>query len=570
MFSSREEAEKYARPDKAFVVWVGRDVGIMSQAQCIKATQRLTNAKMCGPMSQSAATKKWKSVKTKAKVVADKKPKAPTTPTKKVNKTKQRTPKKKKKFFYAVAVGKVPGVYDTWAEAEKQVKGIRLNSYAKFTSRARAQEFVDKQVNKAVSEEEEEVEETEEVEEPEPDQGDGELDIDIPSMAKLQEAEEKGQIRVFACHTDVGKARVAVTWEDAIDGVDNPAVQVINAKSTLLDNLAEAEIRLRKDKTHVRKSLSDRLAAARARAGATSHAKKSTTATTQKTKGESLGAFVGLSAVGRAKETRMISYYFLNSDLKPIKTVYDQVPFMHELDEDMDLPETKAAFNPSADVKDLTIKDFFTAKEKAMPTWKLMDLQEFMSFCRKAQRMCQSSSKKGAAANAVAIGELMDVGLRTYRTMERLNELGTDNIRFKARMYLHLQCMSTYRVFHASAIAMTVFSDATDPFVARLPAQRGYKGRQHSPSPATSASEGRKYTPRKDVSPVSGCYKCAATDHYANDERFHPLREDGSHEKVPEEEKAAIMERIDKSTLSAALKAAEKEKVRRYWAQHKL
>ena len=228
----------------------------------------------------------------------------------------------------------------------------------------------------------------------------------------------------------------------------------------------------------------------------------------------------------------------------------------------MDLPETKAAFNPSADVKDLTIKDFFTVKEKAMPTWKLMDLQEFMSFCRKAQRMCQSSSKNGAAANAVAIGELMDVGLRTYRTMERLDELGRGNILFKARMYLHLQCMSTYRIFHASAIAMTVFSDATDPFVARLPAQRGYKSRRYSPSSVTSADEGRKPTARKEVAPVSGCYKCRATDHYANDERFHPLKEDGSHEKIPEEEKTAILERIDKSSLSAALKSAEKEKVR--------
>ena len=97
-----------------------------------------------------------------------------------------------------------------------------------------------------------------------------ELDIEIPSMTKLQEAEEKGQIRVFACHTDTGKARVAVSWGEAIDGVKNPTVQAINSKSTLLGNLAEAEVRLRKDKTHVRKSLSDRLAEARARAGSKS------------------------------------------------------------------------------------------------------------------------------------------------------------------------------------------------------------------------------------------------------------------------------------------------------------
>ena len=92
-----------------------------------------------------------------------------------------------------------------------------------------------------------------------------------------------------------------------------------------------------------------------------------------------------------------------------------------------------------------------------------------MSFCRKAQRMCQRSSRKVTAANTAALGEMMDVGIRTYRKMNRLGELGPDDIRFKARMYLHLQYMCEHRVFHASAMAMTVFADATDPFVARIP-----------------------------------------------------------------------------------------------------
>ena len=59
----------------------------------------------------------------------------------------------------------------------------------------------------------------------------------------------------------------------------------------------------------------------------------------------------------------MITYHFL-SDLAPIKICNTQVPFLHELDEDMDLPDTKSAFNPSANMKELTIKDFSAPKKR--------------------------------------------------------------------------------------------------------------------------------------------------------------------------------------------------------------
>ena len=39
----------------------------------------------------------------------------------------------------------------------------------------------------------------------------------------------------------------------------------------------------------------------------------------------------------------------------------------------MDLPDTRAAFNPAATFTDLTIKDFFTAKEKALRTNVVVD-----------------------------------------------------------------------------------------------------------------------------------------------------------------------------------------------------
>ena len=303
-----------------------------------------------------------------------------------------------------------------------------------------------------------------------------------------------------------------------------------------------------------------------------SHAKKSAKkVSTPKSEGDPLHIFVGLPSIDRTQETRMITYQLLGRK-KPINTNDDKVPFMHELDEDMELPESKPAFNPAADMKDLTIKAYYTAKTKTLPTWKLMDFQEFMSLCRKAQHMCQSSARKGAAVNAAAIGELMDVCLRTHRTMERLGELGPDSIRFKARMYLHLQYMCTHRVFHASAIAMMVFADVADPFAAWLPARRGINRQRHvCAAAATSVVSSYRKPAVKIVPPISGCYKCPAKDHYANDTRFHPLLPDGSQEKLSDETKAVMMRRIiDTSTLLAAVKAVEKDKVRQYWSQHKL
>ena len=99
-------------------------------------------------------------------------------------------------------------MYDSWTEAEQQVEGICPNLYTKFTSKKKAQEYVDKHMKRRLTDDEAEEHKIEEVNEVEPDnQGTDELDIEIPTMQKLQEAEEKGQVRVFACHADIGKAR---------------------------------------------------------------------------------------------------------------------------------------------------------------------------------------------------------------------------------------------------------------------------------------------------------------------------------------------------------------------------
>lgn len=44
--------------------------------------------------------------------------------------------------FYAVASGRRPGIYDTWAQCEDQVKGFKNAKYKKFNTRQEAEQFV--------------------------------------------------------------------------------------------------------------------------------------------------------------------------------------------------------------------------------------------------------------------------------------------------------------------------------------------------------------------------------------------------------------------------------------------
>ena len=49
---------------------------------------------------------------------------------------------KSKKKFYGVKVGRTPGVYDTWDEAEAQVKGIEGALHKTFATRAPGEQYV--------------------------------------------------------------------------------------------------------------------------------------------------------------------------------------------------------------------------------------------------------------------------------------------------------------------------------------------------------------------------------------------------------------------------------------------
>ena len=98
-FISEEQAREWATTNESYVVWASRKVGIMSKAECIEATQKLTSAKTCDPMLEEEAFDLWGRKQSFAMVMTL--PKSSS-----ANKSKKR----KKRFYYAVAIGNVPGV----------------------------------------------------------------------------------------------------------------------------------------------------------------------------------------------------------------------------------------------------------------------------------------------------------------------------------------------------------------------------------------------------------------------------------------------------------------------------
>jgi ribonuclease HI len=56
--------------------------------------------------------------------------------------SKSMQPSSQAEKFYAVAKGRVPGVYTNWATAQEQITGWKFPKYKKFATRAEAEEFV--------------------------------------------------------------------------------------------------------------------------------------------------------------------------------------------------------------------------------------------------------------------------------------------------------------------------------------------------------------------------------------------------------------------------------------------
>ena len=503
-------------PSIAFVVWAGRSVGVMSREACMRATMNLEGVRMKGPMSAQDAFGLWLEKESVALVLEDKankKPKLDTPPA-------QAMP--------PCAAGGAPSV-------------------------------------------------------------------DMPSDAQLERAEQLGVTRVFACKVSDARVRIALSYEQAKNGVEKPDVKSFFQKPTLIENITEAEVWAERSnrKPKATKSFKERYAEARKKRFQEAakedfpdsdplgycalRTPEKRPADTEATPGQpQLGVgFLGFKGMVRSRRVLQMQRCFIDC-ATAIRIDTTGQPDPYELDEDsMELPGSSTYMLSSARTGGpLKIEEWFEERKNSIKAWPLMSFSEFLSFCRHAIRLCSKSSKPAAAVNCAALNELTDIAIRLHRHMDRLGTLGSGESRFMSRMYLHLQFATMKRVVHTSAAAMAVFKEATEVFMTRLP-KNAFSSSTETASGAARAAKAEhdkhNRSPSKSGSgwgkPKSGCYLCAATDHYCSDRSKHPLTQDGKHKKVSPDTQKAIMQRIDNSTASVEWKAAEKKRVREFWAR---
>ena len=411
--------------------------------------------------------------------------------------------------------------------------------------------------------------------------------VDAPDDDKLERAEALGVTRVFACKVSKGHVRIALSYEGAKAGVHDAEVKSFFRKPTLVENLAEAELwanssgedKKQRPFAERRREAREKLFDAASDTDSLGQPKKRAIDLSgpDSTPGQSqLGSGVlGFKGMVRSRRVLQMQRCFVDC-ATPIRIDSVGQPTPDELDEDnMELPGSSAyMFSPSRVDGPLKIEDWFEERKNTIKAWPLMNFSEFLSFCRHAIKLCSKSHKPAAIVNCAALNELMDIAIRLHRHMDRLGTLGAGEMRFKARMFLHLQNATMRRVVHTSASAMAVFKEATEVFMTRLP-RSAFTESSGTPVKAKKSLFDKKAqasspssTPRREYGmPKSGCYLCEKTDHYCSDRSKHPLNADGTHKKVSLETQRAIMQRIDNAPASAEWKVAEKKRVREFWSR---
>ena len=408
--------------------------------------------------------------------------------------------------------------------------------------------------------------------------------VEYPTDDEWAAAVEAQQTRVFACWVAEGRGRISFSWDAAAEGVtDNLSVKVLASEDSLFMNFARAEEYLTTSRAGL--SIHEQIAAARTsiakkphrKAKAKSRSSPSAAASKSPPAGQSLGARVGISGVVHTREVTQIRRCFIDASTAVEVRGSPAEPEEDELERDM--PAPGAATYLSDDVSEqvdargeLTLLDFLSYKKSKVKAWPLKDFDEFLSFCRQGQRLCAASSKEVGVANAAMFTELLDIAVRTHSQMMRRGSLGPGELRFKVRMYLHLQYATNYRVLHTGAGAMRAFEAAVDTFGAvKVPRFRS-KLAGGVPRRTPQATGLKSVTPvkRGGATSFTGCWLCPAADHVANDPKFHPKLADGKRPPLSAETKQAIFDRIDSSSNSAELRHAEKTQVKKYWSQHSL
>lgn len=122
--SAVSKKRKLDEPTKYYAVRAGFKPGVyMSWAECVENTTGFKGASFKSFLSKQDALD----------FVAGKPVNGPSGRTK----TNQQEEK-----FYGVAVGRVPGVYTEWSEAQKQIVDVKGPKFKKFATREEAEEFV--------------------------------------------------------------------------------------------------------------------------------------------------------------------------------------------------------------------------------------------------------------------------------------------------------------------------------------------------------------------------------------------------------------------------------------------
>ena len=547
--SFADAASKSTSGERAYVVWAGRSTGVMSEAQMIAATKGF-EAVIEGPLSFTEASTIWGSGSQVDPVDLSDSPPAIQHHTAHKAKAQPRSSAKKNAHATSSAAPASSGSAEA-GDASTASRIIRAGSKQQVS-------------------------------------------VTAPSDEEFTQAVARGQKRVFACWTGEKSGRVAFSWEGAAEGVDDAVVKVEGLEGTVFLNFAKAlQYFERKEPVTPQKSVAEMIAEARstvkqrkaanatssasAAASATSASTSSTATSTDKKDSSAAskksmsgsGKRVGMSGVVRTREVTQIAACFVDAD----KAVKIQGLMFEPDDRDfLKLPApgevTYARKNLSVDAEggQLSLQDYHAFCKSSVKAWPLKSFGEFMQFCSLAQRMCAESSKPVAAANAAVFLELSDIAVRAYNAMQRRNQLGKDQIRFKVRMYMQVQMATNDLVLHTSASALRVFDSWVDDFAAmKIPA---YKMGNSAAKPWQRKSQyfTSQAAAQSSAKPLSGCWLCPSKEHYASDKSAHPARPDS----LTDETKNAILARIDASTNSDADKKSEKEKVRAYWSQHSL
>ena len=420
------------------------------------------------------------------------------------------------------------------------------------------------------------------------------FELQSPSEAAIERAWKAGKKRVFSCWLSHSKARVALSWEDAIAGVEEPEVRVTASEDDLFANIAKAEYALQQQRTPVtpKKTVAQRLAEARKKMSSSepksarvkrtvidlstdtsASAAASTVASSSHNpgiSGQSQVGRVGLSGVVRTKQVVQMTRTFIDAQ-HPVKIVGppaepDTALIFGGLPGPRDVTYLKA--ETKNDSSDLTLKHFMHFKDTAMKAWSLKKFGEFMEFCELGKQLCKRSSKTVAAVNGAFFVELGAIAVRVYNSLKRRKTLGVDEIRFQVRMFIQLQYATNELVLHTGTQALRVFDDVVDEF-AELKSLYPAAASSKASSTQERQQSKAKYA-KKPAKHHSGCYLCPSSSHQAWDERFHPRGADGKRQKVHDDVKAQIMQRIDNSSRTQSQKDEEKADVKRYWQQYNL